>query len=916
MRKTITYNERAWAIDLISEINSLVSSGRRAIRRAGGEWGLPGKPKASFLFPDVLLFGDPSQCSVLQGWELKMPDTPVTDSKLLGNAKDKCRRLGLTSFVLWNGVDAVLYLKSGQDWESLKSWRCEGITGRDDVRNNKAAWQKVLKAIIEDINDYFEKGTLSSDKPLPTQLNGVVEAILSEWAGKLADYLSEEGKHSRTWRSAVSAWWRGASAEQGISGKPVRYDLLATEVLLHWMHRFLFARYLRRFVSDVGALDGWDEKITAAAAEKWFHAFSSRHDYAQIFTPHPCAIKMPADVWGALLAFNRFLGEIQLTSLDQGLFQETLQSVRQESQRKVAGQYCTPKALASFLVQLTIDDLIDPVLDPCCGTGMIARQALELKVQNGIATARAVQTTWASDRYAMPLQFAELALVSGDAPDETLRVFQQDVTTLRPGQRIAFVNSRTGKTIKYTLPAFPCIVLNPPFVRFEDWMRSETSIQKVQGFISQHLHEELDTKSDYFVPILLHLWRVLAPAGRLGVVMSNAWLGAEWGVVFRRILQRMFVIEAVIISGKGRWFDNADIVTTLAILQKKGLDVVPEYPAAFAITRRPLAEWSDEVVVGMRDCIIDQDSPGNEDIQINRISPDELASYDLMGLSWISHFSKLDWLSGVKAALVPVTSLFKVGRGERRGWDKMFFPPESEDIEDEYIQPVLRSASDVKGLIAMPDGRAFCCSRTLDELEQRGDRRALNWIRRFQGGKNEKGIPLTKSLARGGCHWYEMKPDSIANLAVSMNPGDRLFFMRLSPPAFVNQRLIRFVAKSTAVDVDLCHAVLCSMMGCFFLEALGFGRGLGALDINATKVAKHMLMLDPEKVSPSGRKTILDKFEILKKRDVLAIEKELAKRDRMAFEKAIFRSYGLQAIMSKVKTSLLNLYRLRTAVNS
>jgi hypothetical protein len=161
-----------------------------------------------------------------------------------------------------------------------------------------------------------------------------------------------------------------------------------------------------------------------------------------------------------------------------------------------------------------------------------------------------------------------------------------------------------------------------------------------------------------------------------------------------------------------------------------------------------------------------------------------------------------------------------------------------------------------------------------------------------------------------------MKPDSIANLAVSMNPGDRLFFMRLSPPAFVNQRLIRFVAKSTAVDVDLCHAVLCSMMGCFFLEALGFGRGLGALDINATKVAKHMLMLDPEKVSPSGRKTILDKFEILKKRDVLAIEKELAKRDRMAFEKAIFRSYGLQVIMSKVKTSLLNLYRLRTAVNS
>ena len=158
-----------------------------------------------------------------------------------------------------------------------------------------------------------------------------------------------------------------------------------------------------------------------------------------------------------------------------------------------------------------------------------------------------------------------------------------------------------------------------------------------------------------------------------------------------------------------------------------------------------------------------------------------------------------------------------------------------------------------------------------------------------------------------------MKPDAIADLAVSMNPGYRLFFMRLSPPAFVNQRLIRLVAKKD-VDVDLCHALLCSIMGCFYLEALGFGRGLGALDINATKVSKQMMMLDPSKVSSAAKRAILGKFEVLKRRNVLNLEEELVRKDRKEFEKAVFQSYGLQGIMPKVQESLLSLFRLRSAV--
>ena len=41
------------------------------------------------MFPDVLLYGDENQTQILQGWELKLPDTPITDTTFINDAKRK-----------------------------------------------------------------------------------------------------------------------------------------------------------------------------------------------------------------------------------------------------------------------------------------------------------------------------------------------------------------------------------------------------------------------------------------------------------------------------------------------------------------------------------------------------------------------------------------------------------------------------------------------------------------------------------------------------------------------------------------------------------------------------------------------------------------------------------------------------------
>ena len=89
----VNINERSWGIDLISCINEFLIDKELVIKRAGGENSL--KAPKNTMFPDVLLFGDSQSARVLQGWELKMPDTDIDDEEFINNAHTKAKILKL-----------------------------------------------------------------------------------------------------------------------------------------------------------------------------------------------------------------------------------------------------------------------------------------------------------------------------------------------------------------------------------------------------------------------------------------------------------------------------------------------------------------------------------------------------------------------------------------------------------------------------------------------------------------------------------------------------------------------------------------------------------------------------------------------------------------------------------------------------
>ena len=156
-------------------------------------------------------------------------------------------------------------------------------------------------------------------------------------------------------------------------------------------------------------------------------------------------------------------------------------------------------------------------------------------------------------------------------------------------------------------------------------------------------------------------------------------------------------------------------------------------------------------------------------------------------------------------------------------------------------------------------------------------------------------------------HWYELRTNEVAEFFTLMNPDKRIFFGKFKDePAFVNQRLIGLNTRTGFDDAELYHALLNSILTIFSIEASGFGRGLGVLDINKDNVAQCR-MLNPKILSNHQRNMIVTAFDKIKDRDILAVSDELNSNDRIEFEKIVFSAYGVETILDDVISSIRSL---------
>ena len=917
----VTYNERSWAIDVISEINLYLSNKSWRFKSAGGESTI--SYEKSSLFPDVLIFKDQARNIILQGWELKMPDTAITDSVFISNAIKKARILQRDSFILWNVKSAVLYSEQGDSFSILKTWNDIEINNRAEVKPKETLWKSLLHTILLDLNSYFESGKISNEVSAEIlAVDAIIDVILENIPSTVENLRANIRRNPRL-EAYINNWWLSSATEYGYNPTATKdasnkLPTLSRVILTDWVFKIIFANVLKRHFNEARAIKAINNETSIEQAKEIIASISEYCNFWNIFSDNLAIEFISTSAWKQIIQLNQFLSSINIDGIEIEILHDLLQSSIVSAKRKVAGQFATPEKLANLLVRLTIEDKEGIVIDPCCGTGTIINQAYLLKEEYEFNQDEIIDSIWASDKHSFPIQLSTLTMAKPENIGKVLNIFRKDIIELETEQSITFKDPNNGNDIVKPFPSIDYVVSNLPFIKSKEIKVLNPNITEINNFIQEKADttKSLSGKSDIFVYIPFYLHQLLSENGKIGLILSNAWLGTDYGEIFLELIQKFYDIEIVVISGKGKWFDNAHVVATFLIAKKRNPDTPIDQTRtiSFCTLKENITEISDIKQLS-ENILLKTD---NEFLAVQDYTINEIANFETIGVPWCGYFSNLNWLMEVSEKLIDCNHFFNFNRGERRGWNALFYPESGHNIEAEYIRPVLKNLRGTPGLYCSADAEAFCCSKSIEELEQLNHTGALQWIKSFENQNNETGVPLTRSLCRANMFWYEMKTDNMADFVANVNYDKSLFIATFTERSFIDQRMIGLSLKEDYQSENriLFLALLNSVLSMFFIESFGFGRGLGALDLRATKFEHDFKLLNFELLTDEQKQNIINAFQPIANRNRFLLEEEVEQADRVNFERALFEAFGISEHYEAIKSSLLHLYRIRFAVKS
>lgn len=911
----VNENERSHAIDLITEIEVYLRKVNLSIKSAGGEStiknsrSIDGKIR-KIMFPDVLLYSDNNKNEIIQGWEIKLPDISVEDTTYISDAQYKADALGLTSTILWNFHSVVLYVKNNDKWAIYKQWTdLFEIKDRKDVLNKRELWIEFLKEFLQDLDKYFRNGVIEK-RTLAEITDSATTYIINDNKEILADFLKESSKKDLKIKSWVDSWWVETKYEF-LSDETDGYIAYSKILLMSWITKIIFAHLIRNTHSVADKILEFNERTLPNEAINIFQEITEISDFYTIFEYKRFEEYVSETVWQQLLQLTFFYEDKIIT---HNILQKMLENSVSSYKREIIGQYTTPEQLADLLVNVTMTDVTGHDIDPCCGTGTIPKRIISKKEEVGVNELESHATVWAADKMQMALQVANMAITTPTSMNVLNQVFQKNVFKLSTDNVIEFTSPENGEKVKKVIPKFNNIISNLPFVPFEIVEETEKEyIAEIYNNVKDKSAISLSNRSDYYMYIIFKFHELLEEEGRIGVIISNSWLGTLSGTQFYEALKRFFIIDKVIISGRGKWFENADVITSILVLEKRS-EKNKNNNIRFIKLNKKIHDISHSDVLGISSALLLEKN--HEYLNISSYSNTEIDLLLDNKISLNSLFHNVKWINKISDILVPLTSKFDVIRGERRGWDKLFYPTDDNNIESEYIERVMKSSKNISVLGVNADGDAFCCSRSIEELERLGHNGALDWIKRFEHTVNGKGKPLVEVLARKSMNWYEMNKDTaIAEFITSINPEKRLFWAKLNQPSFINQRLIGLTRNNTSRNIsrDLLMALLNSVVGLFFIEASGFGRGLGALDISKSTLEKTSI-LSPDLLSAKQKKYICNLYILLPKNISNDIRMQINTVERERLDRFILSCYGIEKYYEQIKSSLISMIDVRLTV--
>jgi len=937
-------NERAWAGQIISWIKQSINDSTTIFQDATNDEGLKvasGRTK----FPDVLLFTDKISGVVFNGWELKFPDTPVDDSEMLENALEKAERLKSNSFVTWNGTEAIIWKINDDNYslsslEKLKVYPKEKeITKRNDLadRNNynkhEAKLQKRLNEILHDLGQLYENGELKNAINISSNIVEAVTQTAMHFVPQLKNEINELKGDDKAFRTEFNQWKIIESATLKILSTSSRRvekvepeEVLAKFTYYKLIGKVLFYLTLSENLSGkVSKLELKNSKQVQKQLNEFFNQ-AKKIDYQAVFESD-FTDKIPFNetidelLYRLVGVFNEFDFKVLPTEVI-GYILENL--VPQEEKQKF-GQYFTSETLANLVTFSAIKSRNDVVIDPTSGTGTFLNSFYNtLQFFGNKSHQQILNQIWGNDISHFPATLSVISLYKQKVDDTANfpRIIRKDFFTITPSQTIAIPDNKDiDKINQIPIPKFDAVISNFPFIQQEDIPNEilntqfESEFAKTQTAFLNGNKFDINGKSDYYIYCFYNSLKFLKDNGVLSAITSNAWLGKNYGLQFKKFLLDNFHIKYVVKSNAEHWFKDSK-VSTIFITLEKGTS---KEPTKFITVNEKLETFFkdkklqqfEDFYAEVDNCNNSKNTNWNEDAQFKNVfhKTDKTITVSIVEQShlenslasqenWATYFVSQNPLAVFENKLInPFPSIYDTGRGTRTGWDEMHIISNEENkslkIEKNFLLPILKTSQELKTVAYSnkSEYNLFVCNEDEKTLKSKFPN-AYKHIKKFETTTNKTGIALPEVLKTRKPFWYSLAPEQSANIFISINPSQRLFFSFSKSPLYLNQRLVAIRVKKK--DIEIVSALLNSIVSLLIVELNGVSRNLGALDLNADFFKTKMKIFDPSLLTDKQKENILGKFETLNKRHIQDYENEYKQKDRIAFDEEILKSYGFK----------------------
>lgn len=742
----IKWNERAWAGQLISWIKSAIEKKVTIFQGATNDSSVKmetGRTK----FPDVLLFTDKVSGIVFNGWELKFPDTPVDDSTMLENALEKAKKLHSDSFVTWNGNEAVIWRVNKVDYSvntlsRIKTYSAiPTISTRDDLADpikyasHEPALRQRLLDILHDLEELYLKGEL---RPAINVSGNIIQSIKAASQIIIPQFqkaITEEKGRNVSFRNAYNQWKIYESSTLRILATSSRREqnvipeqVLAKFTFYNLIGKILFYLTLSENLSgELNPIEvsGDDAK---ALLNHYFEA-AKNIDYQAIFKPYfTDEIAYSSVANEAIINLLRQLTAFDFRILPSEVIGYVLENLVPMEEKQRFGQYFTPEVLAYLVAYPVVKDRNSYLFDPTSGTGTFLNVFYHLLHHYGNTEhTNLLNHIWGNDVSHFPAILSVINLYKQDVTqtDNFPRVMRNDYFSLQQGQEVAFPDSHEYKKQRNVqLPLFDGIASNFPFIQQEDipnealttYFRS--AFQETQRAFLKDNTFSINERSDYFTYCVYNSIRFLKEDGCLSAITSNAWLGKEYGLQFKKFLLDNFHIKYIVKSNAEHWFTDSQ-VSTIFFVAERGrsdnstrfvtiCDKIKDLFGQASIERRIETIEDFYTQIDLCENIWEQDATFTDLYKRSDgtctccVVPQQVLVQSLNNEeNWATYFTSAHIFESIEPCLMQYApEIVHVIRGERTGWNPMFVIPSDEvrssRISSEYLIPYVKSPSELQ----------------------------------------------------------------------------------------------------------------------------------------------------------------------------------------------------------------------------